>query len=442
MGPWRKHHLGVWLSIASITGAFSSTAFGNTPQPNSAAEERSKVSPEAPPEPRKSAAVPPLPAEYVTDDGGWLRVEYHPSAREKLRSVIPRMSEMRTELRAALGTEVLEELEIRVAALDAEMARLTPGEVTPTPRGAIFYEHHLIVLSAATRPGTSAQDLETGVRYQMARLALSEAIARRAVSQHRNEPSSGNAGSGGASGTADRRTHGTIPAWFEEAFATHFARERESSRAEALFLAAASGSLPHVSGLGLGLGQVDDESAFAADFVRFVSETNEGAVLPLVVEKVSEGSELDDAIAAALSSDRSGVDRAWRSDMAKRYALFPVLALSLVLWIALWMVGLVRRRRTLAASESTVARLKAHRRSRATEADGIITITTRPAKRDSTTSPRRSVESPRQHDGVYADQPGAAASGDGPSRQGGEASPHRAVEVEKIEHDGDWHTLH
>ncbi len=428
--------------MASV-GAISRTAFGETPEsPPPLGEPSRDVATRDPIS--RATQLPPLPAEYVTEEASFWRVGYHPSARERIRSVMPRLSEMRDELRVALGTDVLEDVEIRIAALDAAMVRLTPREVSPPPTGAVFFEQHLVVVSSAARPGADPQSLETAIRYQMARLALSEAVNRNNSSARGGVSTEGhaeNAGAGGAANAPIQRPHRTIPSWFEDAFATHFAREREATRAEALFLAAARGSLPHVSELGLGLGREDEENAYAADFVRFVSETNEGAALPAVVEKVNGGSELDEAIAMALGSDRAGVDRAWRRDMAKRYGLFPVLALSLVLWLALWVVGLVRRRRAIAASESTVSRLRALRRSRVLDADGVITITTRPSKREAAASPHL-VEGARQHDAVYADRPAAGVAGDAPTRRRDGAPPPKVIEVPTIEHDGDRHTLH
>lgn len=513
--PWTRLPLGLWLGFAGVPLLVGTAAAGEPVRGDTTSEQRPL---------RVTPSVPPLPAEYVTEDAGWLRIGYHPSARDRLRVVMPRLDEIRSELRAALGADVLDDVELRIAALDGEMVRLTPGEVAPPPAGEAFLEQRLVVLSAGAKIGGEPQDLESAIRYQLARLALAEAVARPSASDA--------AGAGGArSSDREERSTAAIPRWFEEGFATHFSRSHEASRAESLLLAWVRDDLPHVADLGSGAASSDRQAAFAADFVRFVSDTRERGALPEVVEKLRRGTELDEAVAEALGSDRVGVDRAWRSDMARRYALFPVIALSVVLWLALWIVGLVRRRRAIAASESTAARLRALRRSRASDAGPLLIVSR--ARRDLAASedeealddaplargvladgprvdalrPSRDRVDRLRADGVSADggrsdrlddagigaeraEGSRTEGGDGRSRDGAAIDPIRPdglesdaagasararaehgageagsnarasstergpsgsregragearVDVPKIEHDGDWHTLH
>ena len=433
--------------MASV-GVISRTAFGETSESPAPLGEPSRDVASRDPISR-AATLPPLPAEYVTEEASFWHVGYHPSARERIRSVMPRLSEMRDELRMALGSDVLEDVEIRIAGLDAEMVRLTPREVAPPPTGAVFVEQHLVVVSAAdaarrrspkSRDGDSLPNGPTcsfggrepkervGARRRQHRGSRRKCWRRRR--NERSEPQTAR----NHSVVVRRRVRDSLRA-----------RTRGDSRRNAL-------SRPPPAGRCLT--SRSWVSAWAAKTTKMLTRQTSSVssarptrapALPAVVEKVSGGSDLDEAIATAFGSDRAGVDRAWRRDMAKRYGLFPVLALSLALWLALWVVGLVRRRRAIAASESTVARMRALRRNRILDADGVITITTRPSKRDAVASPHL-VEGKRQHDAVYADRPAAGVGGDAPTRSRstspGEATPPKVIEVPKIEHDGDWHTLH
>ena len=342
-----------------------------------------------------------LPAAYEGEDDGWLKLAYDPSTRGRVHDMVPRLAEMRAELRAALGTEVLSELEIRVAASDAELAHLGPDESDDAAThkgGASFTAEHLVLLSAGPSLDGTPRDLESGARYHLARLALAEATVRPEA----------------------------VPPWFAEGFATNFSHEGEGARATEIMVSNALHRLPHVADLErptYAPDQDDTRAAFAAEVARFLGEADNGQALPEALARVRAGETFDIAVGTAIRGDMGTLDRAFRRNIAKRYALVPVLFLSALLWALLAAAGWVRRRRQARSSRAA---------SRFLEARPVRAIRV------------ESVPRPDALEGI--DLPRAA------SREG-EVSRKRAIDVEAkrapadidvpvIEHDDGWHTLH
>ncbi len=315
------------------------------------------------------ARVPEVPDEYlVTEDSGF-KVVYHPATRERVRAVLPLLTTMRAELRATLGVSVLEEVEVRVAALPLELDRLGPAreEGASTPSGCAFVDHALIVLAAQ---GLEGRDLEPAIRHLLAHLALRQAT-------------------GGAA----------IPVWFQEGFAVHFGDGDLATRAQHMELATLKGEAPSTARLGRA--RVDEQtSAYAADFVRFAA--SERAVVPGLVSGLRAGLPFDRALETAFGAEAASIDRSWREDVARRYAFLPTLGLGILLFLVVFVVGAIRRRRRAAEQAADGAPAPSRKRRARAQLD-------RPRAETS--------DVPRTH-------------------------PAELPEIPKIEHDGRWHTLH
>src|SRR5262249_18257305 len=143
-----------------------------------------------------AAKLPEVPAEYLPHDGGWIHFAYHPSARKRVRALIADAPRARAELAATLGAEVLTSVEVRLAALTAEMARLAPVELPSYAPGVALANQNAIILSVTSPLSLEPSDLDEHFRHELAHLALDDAA------------------------------HGhPLPRWFHEGFATYAAGE-------------------------------------------------------------------------------------------------------------------------------------------------------------------------------------------------------------------------
>jgi hypothetical protein len=309
------------------------------------------------------ARLPDVPEEYlVTEDGGF-KVVYHPATRERVRAVLPLLAGMRADLSAALGVPVLQEVELRVAALPLELERLGPPreEGTWTPSGCAFLDRSLVIVAAQ---GVEGRELEPSIRHLFAHLALEQAT----------------------NGAA-------MPVWFQEGFAVHFADADVAARAQHLEVATLKGEPPSTARLAKG--RIDEQNgAYAADFVRFAS--SERAVVPSLVSGLRAGLPFDRALETAFGAEAASIDRSWREDIARRYAFLPTLGLGILLFLVVFVVGAIRRRRRSEAPTEAVVSPSRKRRAR-------LRVEAR--------------DVPRAH-------------------------PAELPEIPKVEHDGRWHTLH
>ncbi|XXX74956.1 hypothetical protein WMF30_45615 [Sorangium sp. So ce134] len=334
-------------------------------------------------------SVPPAPTEYLTQDLGWLELAYHPSTRDRVRPLLARADAVRAELGALLGREALvAPVKVRIAASPAELDGLVPGGVAGPATAVSFGALRLAVLSDAPRLGVEAPDLESAFRHALAHLALDEAT-------------------GGA----------LVPRWFHEGFAAHAADDGVARRAQRLSIAALRGSLLPLDEIEASLSGASDAAgslahAQAADVVRFLVEGERRQRFTRALDQVRAGTPLAGALEAAYASTGRELELAWRADVARRYGFVPVLAGSLLL------IGL------LIAGKLAVRRLRARRSPPP------------PAPRRRLRAAREAVEmrprSSRPSTAQLVATLGARHRGDAD----GDA------DVPKVEHNGQWHTLH
>jgi hypothetical protein len=330
---------------------------------------------------RRATAAPELTPEYASIEEQGIRVVYHLLARERAHSLLARAVVIRAELGAELGRDVLGTVEIRVAAMPAQMAALAPPELPPGAPAAAFRELGLVVMSLGSPLPQEPAELEEHLRHELSHLALDEAVA-----DH------------------------DLPRWLHEGFAVHASGEDAAQRAESLCVAALRDRL-------LGLRDVAARfpegppggsiaAAEAAFFVRYLVEPPQRPRFAMLIDRLREGEPFERALTAAYDGDLDQIDQRFRKEMARRYSFVPVLAGATALWMVV-AAAVILRRRKLAAQRARVAGER-----RALGAAARLLMRDPPAPR-----------LPAEEDEIAQAMP---------------PDP----EVPKVEHDGRWYTLH
>ena len=334
-----------------------------------------------------------VPPEYLSHDGGWIRFAYHPSARERVRPLIAHANDVRAELSALLGRAVLPRVEVRVAAVPAEMTRLAPADLPSYAPAVAISEMGLIVMSLSSPLSLEPPDLEALFRHQLAHLALDEAL--------------------GEDGPAAPR-RAAVPRWFHEGFAVHAGRDFAALRVRSMTVAALRQRITALSALEVSFPHEAPEGsvayAQAADFVRFLLDGERGDALPELVRRLRDGQQFEEALGAAYQSSPEALEAAWRRDVAKKYGFVPVLGAGALVWLIVAAVAVLRRVRGKRREQLLQARRSRRELRLAT------------AERARALLARERGEKKRPIDRLDTIPPEA--------------------EVPKIEHGGRWHTLH
>lgn len=272
---------------------------------------------DAPPDvPEVEGRTPGLPPAYLLYEGEGVSVAYHPAARERVRALLPRLESMRDRLRATLGAHVLEQVEIRVAALSAEMAHLSPGDTAARSRVAVFRAQKLVVVTA--EESQDGDGLDELVSHGLAHLALGEA-------------------------TRGRR----VPGWFDEGFADATSGTEARARLEALAVAALRHEIPSIDGLDRSDPSTSpiERRAVAADLVSWIRERNGGAGAAVFAVTLAEGSSSRAALETAAGSTVDEIERGHRETLGRRFGFAPVLLVAAIAWLVIATISLARRGR-------------------------------------------------------------------------------------------------
>jgi hypothetical protein len=324
--------------------------------------------------------LPPPPPEYLGHEADGIRFRYHPSARERVRPLFEQGGAVRAELSSALGYELLETVEVRVAIGPTDFQRIMPKGAPLGTRVLAVSELNVVLLSLGGDDGARA---DTAFRHAMAHLALDEVAGRN-----------------------------VLPRWFHEGFAVSFSGEDAMARGRRLWWGAMRQQLAPLDDLDWRLSDDADRAAVAlaqsADFVRFLGDDAGPEGMPGLMRELRERQQLDTALAAAFMADAPTLQRRWREQLARRKAFAPVLTGSILLWMVVALATLLRRRwrerrdagdtrdaQPIAVEASVIAAPSAGRTSKA----GSRPRRTKPA-------------------------------------------PSREPEVPKVSHNGRWHTLH
>jgi hypothetical protein len=335
--------------------------------------------------------IPPVAAGFSTYDGGWIRLTYHPSSRERIEPLIVAADEAKRDLEDWLGRPVLGKVRVDVARTPGEMETLAPrGAPYPEYASGVAYSELGLVLLTLTPRHQENFELVQVFRHELAHIALHDAVG--------NHP---------------------IPRWFNEGFAVMASGETSFERMWALSSATISDRL-------LPLSQVErsfpnDESkasiayAEASDVVRFLVRREDRHRFRSLVRELSAGRSLDMAAREAYGVDLVTLEHEWREDVAKRYTFWPVLFSGTAIWagvLGLFVWGWRKRR---ARSQQTLARWARDEaredQLRRLDDNGRIHIVLQRAPAETVTTP---LPAPSQAE----------------------------IEVPRVQHEGTWHTLH
>jgi hypothetical protein len=289
---------------------------------------------------------------------------------------------------------VLTSIDVRIAAVPAEMARLSPSEPPGYATAIAWSELGLIVMSLASPLSLEPPKPTDVLRHELAHIALDQALEGRPV-----------------------------PRWFHEGYSVHVAGDFASLRAQTLCFASLRAQLLGLSELEANLPADAPQSSIAyaeaADFVRFITRPDQGHRFASFIRRIRDGSPFERALTEAYEAAPSHIEHAWRKDMAKRYGFLPVLLCGTLVWVAAVVVVAVRR-----SQKSRSRRPVLVRHSKRIE----IEARPRPAP------PSLEASVPK---GLTA-QRARAARAEGAAR----GDPMSDADVPKVEHEGEWHTLH
>jgi hypothetical protein len=333
----------------------------------------------------QAIVIPPVPQTDLVADLGWLHVAYPPAARERVQPLLDDADDIKAKLADELGEPVLTRLvDVRIAKTPEDMVDLAPEEVPP-PRYASAVAMpglRLVILSMRAPLSDEGTDLGELLRHELAHIALTDAVE----SKH-------------------------VPFWFNEGYAMHASNERASERMKTLSEASLFRTIIPLSELDRTSPtehpQVDIAYAESADFVRFLLRRTDRARFGAMIERTRKGQAFDRALGDAYGSDVRKLEYEWREELAKTYTFWPVLLGGSSIWVIAFgalAVGWVRRKRR---NKVTLERWEREERAEDEE------LARRAAIRAAITT-----EPPPGPD------------------------PAHRASVPKIEHDGDWHTLH
>ncbi len=282
---------------------------------------------------------PPVPSDYSTYDGGWIRMAYHPSLAARAQVLREEAEKVRLELQQFLGRPVLQDVDVRIGRTAGEMETLAPkGAGFPRyAAGVAFSELGLVLLTAAPRYPGAHHDLSEVFRHELAHIALHDAVSRE-----------------------------NVPRWFNEGFAIHASHEAETSRMQALWTATLSGNLIPFKQITRSF-PADGQTASiayaqAADMVRFLMRGGEEHRFQALIRRVETGQTFDQALFDAYATDMFSLEKGWREDVARRYTFWPVLFGGSLIWVAgfgLLIFGYTKRRKRAAAKMARWAREEA-----------------------------------------------------------------------------------
>ncbi len=325
--------------------------------------------------------VPSPPVEYETRKGESITITFHPSVRERARHLSDQADALWIHVNEPLGGARGGPVEVRVGALRAELGRLVP-EGTPSPRPGMAWTRERLVVLCADDEGPLV-DLEASLAHGLAHIALDDALAGH-----------------------------DVPRWFHEGFAVQMAGEGAVERAGALSLAALRGALLTPSELELYSGENLDETPLAlaqsADFVGFLRRQGQDELADLA-RAMRDQKPFEAALQEAFAEDPGSLARAHRADVSRRFGFLPVLGTSgALLAVGLGIAVLRRMRRPQNAEKDAEDADRAMRAPRSAKRNRMIVVGS------------RVIHEERELARILPPEP----------------------DVPKVEHDGEWHTLH
>jgi hypothetical protein len=374
---------------------------------------------------RGQLQLPVVPAGYLTQDKGWLKLSYPPELSHWATPLVEQAEAFRAEVNSRLGASGLKNVHVRLAKTARDMTLLAP-EGAPYPdyaEGVAYSGLGLILLTEQPEHGAEQFDLLTTFRHELAHVALHDALD----------------------------SH-DVPLWFNEGLAVHLSRENAFARTQALWTAAVSSNLLPLSELERrfprDLVGVPLAYAQSADVVRYLLRTQDQERFRLLIKRVGRGQPFERALYDSYGMELYNLESAWRADVASRFSLWPVLFSGTVLWtFGVVLVTLAwRRKRTRqsqvlerwAREEALEEQRLLARQARLAElakASVDSAAASRNAEPQASVSPSAAAAAPRQ---AWASSESASAA-QAAAALG--AAP-RDSQVPKVRHEDGWHTLH
>jgi peptidase MA superfamily protein len=349
---------------------------------------------DAPRTARGALRMPAVPVGFNSYDGGWIRFVYHPSSRERVQPLIAQADAVRHELIERLGFPALTEVRVEIARTPGEMATFAPAGA-PYPdyaAGVAYSEIGLVLLSLTPVHAGTEQDLGEVFRHELAHVALHDAV--------NGQP---------------------IPRWFNEGFAVLASGETSFTRMRTMLMANVGGSLIPLHDIERSFPNDETQAqvayAEAVDVVRFLIRREDVHRFHALIQNMRDGAAFDKAVLTAYSVDLTTLELEWRDDVSRRYTFWPILLSGTGFWavaLGIFVWAWRRRRRR--------DRLTLQQWAREEAAEDVLRA--RLAAR---------TEAARVHIVLSRNPEGGPA----------QATPALfEVEVPRVEHDGQWHTLH
>lgn len=254
--------------------------------------------------------IPAVPAGWVTRDLGWLKLSYPPVAAERVEPLLRDAEAIKARFADVLGQDVLNHLEVRITPTFEDMSRLAPIGAPPPgyASGVAYPKLRLVLISMLAPRGAEATDLDQVFRHELAHIALEDAV----LGAH-------------------------VPAWFNEGLAIGLAGENSMDRKQALWSATVSGKLLPLADLDRGFPsdhfEVNIAYAESASFLEFLMSRTDLARFASMIQRVREGQVFERALGDAYGSDLRKLEFQWRSDVERRYSIIPLLAGGGLIWV-------------------------------------------------------------------------------------------------------------
>lgn len=335
--------------------------------------------------------LPELPRGFDTHDAGWLKLAYPASLSHWVAPLVEEANAFRTTVRASLGKNVLERVSVRLAEDPGQMALLAPVDA-PYPKyavGVAYSRANLILLTQEPVHPNGDHKLREVLRHELAHVALHAAVRGRHV-----------------------------PLWFNEGLAIHLAQENSFARIRTLWTAAVSSNLIPLRELDARFPKdivgVPLAYAQSADVVRYLLRQQDDERFRLLIQRVGRGQAFDRALYDSYGMDLYNLERNWLVDVDSRYSVWPVLFSGTLIWGGASLLIFVAWRRKRRHHRVTMQRWA---REEALEDARLLLL--------------------REHHSTDA-EPKAAPPREGVDR----AIVARSSLVPKVQHEGDWHTLH
>jgi hypothetical protein len=391
--------LGLFTALAAVSISASRNevhgAFGEGAGRGTVGKDSEVVEANAPPadSPRVAGELrrPDAPSGFAQHRAGFIEFAYPPETRERIQPLIEQAPAVRAELINRFGRDVLSSVRVHIARTPGEMANLAPvGAPFPSYASGVAYSQiGFVLLTIFPDQPSAPHDLLEVFRHELAHVALYDALG----GQH-------------------------VPRWLNEGFAVHLSGESSLQRTQVLWSAVLAGDVLPFAQLDRGFssragaGQVSVAYAQAADVVRYLLRTRDANRFNLMLNHLREGATLDRALQESYGLDLIGLEYEWREDASRRYSFWPVLLSGSMIWVGVLGLFLLAWRRHKRRTQATLERwareeaqeeLLRHAQSR------LHIVIAPPGEKPMPPTPQRIVE---------------------------------AVDVPKVQHEGNWHTLH